>query len=285
MAWLKVSDLKKDPNDLRDGFLHEDYIIQNEFLSSYELTHILFDNFIMKPKQKDIGYVLVRMIYDDIDWQLYKERVYEEFERIWNYIGFEKDREFPIFDLRSKQFIHLVKNVNRRIFNDIYLSMMRLISTNLYKENDEKSYDEKVNIFSKFIIDFNTELGKTIKTYASEISAQLLIIKLMIGTNRMTIAGFNYRIKKAIKLIGKNLNPTNKHGYREVFRRNDEYKEEHGKNNYRKICFDVAKDTLDLIHKKEQENFNRAFNKIKRNNKLTNSKEFENFLYIIENFF
>lgn len=66
--------------------------------------------------------------------------------------------------------------------------------------------------------------------------------------------------------------------YRIVFRKNDKYREEYRKNNWRTICFNIARKQLELKEETEHNNFYKAFNKWKKANKINNLEEFEKFM-------
>jgi hypothetical protein len=80
------------------------------------------------------------------------------------------------------------------------------------------------------------------------------------------------------KFGGKKLNEDTVKAYRNVFNKNDKYKEEHGKNNYKVYALRAARCDMGYDHEDEQESFYENFKRLKSRHKIKSTEDFERYL-------
>ena len=280
MAYYYENTKEKIHRSMWKMFLEKSERIPEEFIEYYELEDILFDEYEMRPKKKNLSYTLVRMIYEDIDWELFYQRVEETFEEIWKGFGYDKGENLGL-DLRKLQFNIVSRMSKRRSFQLIYINMVKLTATSIYKSETKLSYNEKVKVFKDFIEDFNKNSTKLIDKYTNEFKSELLFVKLMLGLNMLTVKEMEEKLIKADSSLGKNITKRRMRAYEEVIKENDKHREKYGEDNYSPIARRVSRITLGEDSEKEQKQFYKSFNKFKNENNITDYRSLLKKLSII----
>ncbi|MCF8260692.1 MAG: hypothetical protein K9J12_07960 [Melioribacteraceae bacterium] len=231
----------------------------------YEKLEIEFNDHIEVYKNSDPIKKKSRLI----NWHKLQECIYIEIVNLWEKFAIPKAIEGyqEFINLYSSQ---TLTNIKFRLFYVLFNYLNDLIDKNTSNEDIKKQIDGFIPFFTYDafrVFDLQFAL-----TSLNENSNEKVIFQKIEDMKRSE--------KKLSKFEGKAIPKYKLDGYESIFKKNDKYREDYGKDNFRSIAFSVAYKELNLIHTKEKQNFYKNFLYFKNSHQIKNHKEFENFVSI-----
>jgi len=249
----------------------------------HETPDSLFNNFGIKTiyglkdnaktEDEKTNFELLKIIYQEIDWELYKTNVNENFQKIWKKIRFNLNENEEIGLIKLIQETLYKKNIDRRIYKYIFIEVIKLIATSIYIENKAMKNEEKIRIIKEFVGTFNSKSNILIERFSSEFEAQIDLLRTILGNKDFLFTQFKEKYLKENSSKSKPYDEKYLNGYIEVVKLIEKNKLEKKKKSVRSICFYVARHTLEIYDKKKQQSFYSSFIESKFYKKKNHNKK------------
>lgn len=236
---------------------------QDVFFNNFDIKNINDLEKNAKTKDEKTNVELLKIIYDEIDWALYKTNVSENFSKIWKKLGFNliENGEIGLFNMIQESLYR--KNIDRRIYNYIFIELIKLITTSIYIENREIENKEKIKIIKEFVRNFNSKSNILIERFSTEFEVQIEILRTVIGNKDFLVTQFKEKYINENNSKGKPYRKEYLDGYIEVVKLIEKNELENKKKSLSSICANVSRRTLGYYNEKKQRSFYNSFRKSK----------------------
>lgn len=197
-----------------------------------------------------------------IDWKMISDYLNVGFLQLWDKFTIPQEMQLQKLSMAFRE--QIIDTIKFRLFYILYRDIAKIENESITRTdlNDRIKKIVGVYVYKLFtVFDFQLSL-----TSLNENNDPKVIIR--------KIDELKNKSSKADKFSGRSIPKDKLQAYGEILKRNDEFRANYSKDNFRTIAFNVAYKSMNLEHEKEKQNFYKTFMQWKKEKKVNSYKEY-----------